>query len=629
MNLMLLKREYFQWVTLHRFAWCSLLVLALWHVSVALKQPSAEHLPDVVATYAPAGKYIVDHGLTAFLRDPSSIRIPLLVSLWFGLSGGNPDLVQSINAWMSAGSIILAGFVGLRLGGLLGMISGSLLWAFSPLITRYTPTALVEPSYWFLAWAWLATSILYWETRQRKWVLAVGLLGGLCCAMRPLLLYPFFFTAISALVWTRLPSRFSIWATRARFVAATTLSPLIIPVVFMTVNAVHHQVFALSTGAGAALYLGLHPIVGGVDPPHFGFGYDVPAVVGGEGDHLSILGDRRLRAAALDFAHDRSAREWVRTALHKARLTLFLGPEERLTPEYQHWRILLVVTALLGFFLHAQSWRATVIGFVGLLSFLQTLPLLHNTRYTAGAMEIFLTIGASLAFSALFGKLRVTLSSNAASLHFSLYHTEKKLLPNLLQITAVCVIGWFAFSYAVLYLGNLALSQSNPLIIRKHAFFMGHVDFSPQASRSDEAFVTREQWVTGTAGKFAANYRVAKKPDYGSFDGNMLWVFELEAVGVDGVSCRNFSAAFIPDIGHRGIIQTRAFTIPNNRKSHQISLSANLDVSPLHLSHAGDFRIIADCPAGSRFRLKGLTHRVSQIPENARAEFAKKYVISR
>jgi hypothetical protein len=383
------------YVRVHGLALLIVLGLAVW---AAIPEPnwnSNRHLPDVVMVYAPAGKFILENGLASFLADPSSVRVPLLTGLWFALWGGDPDLVRIVNYVLNGASVVLAGFVGLRMGGRISMVAAAGMWAFSPLVLRYVNSALIEPTYWFLSWAWLAAATAYWRSGFKRWLLLAGLFGGLSISLRPMLLYPLLFTCIAAAVLTWWVRRTANHFELGKRIVLSAGVSVVLPLMFMLVNAVAHGTFTLSTGAGAALYLGMSPIASGVDPPFVGFQYDVGSVAAG--DHLSIEGDRRLRAAAKTIIENRSPREWFNTFQHKAQLTLFLGPEERrFSPNDQRWRMIIVVLAGVGFVCNARRFSVFMVAVITTLALLQTVPLLHNSRYAAGAMEMFLVVGAAL-----------------------------------------------------------------------------------------------------------------------------------------------------------------------------------------------------------------------------------------
>jgi hypothetical protein len=596
--------------------------LAIWKAIPAPGWNTNAHLPDVVVTYVPAGKFILENGLTRFLADASSVRVPLLTSLWFALWGADADLVRTVNFALHGASIVLAGFVGLRLGGRMSMLAAAALWGFSPVVERYVNTALIEPAYWFWSWAWLAAATAYWRSGVKRWLLLAGVFGGLSISFRAMLLYPLLFTCfVAALVtwWVR--------RTRAhrelgkRIILSAGVS-VVLPLFFMAVNAVAHGAFSLSTGSGAAVFLGLSPIYGGVDPPMVGFGYDVGGIA--YGDHLTIEGDKRLRAAAKTIVEHRTLREWVRTLRHKVQLTLFLGPEERrFAPDLQRWRMALVVLAIVGFACNARRFSVAIVAVIAMLALLQTVPLLHNTRYAAGALEMFLTVGAALAIHRLlsFTYLSPALKRNTSNATFN-WLSAAKHAGLVIFVGAMIAIG---LRYMDKTYRPQITSYGSTLVIRYNPSLTKFFEETPRIEHVDHATVSAGQWVTGKESSFGANYRVGTNPPYRIVDGNAMWIFEFSAQGThDGGSCREFEFTYLPTSGVIGTtVQSLRFFLPNNRKSHRVVMPA-IESSPLELTSDGAFRVIAHCPVGSRFRLQNLTHAYSTLPAEARQRYHAK-----
>src|SRR4030095_14358481 len=82
--------------------------------------------------------------------------------------------------------------------------------------------------------------------------------------------------------------------------------------------------FGISTGGGAALYLGNHPLTLGVEPQFLLFDYDVQSMlIPWDGKYLSIEGDRVLRKIGWSMIWDRSFTEQLQWLVYKVGAALF------------------------------------------------------------------------------------------------------------------------------------------------------------------------------------------------------------------------------------------------------------------------------------------------------------------
>jgi Dolichyl-phosphate-mannose-protein mannosyltransferase len=619
----------FTWLTANSFM-LVVAACAIAHGFILFDRIGSDHPMDVIYGYIPNAKRLLEMGLFAFLSDPAAIRAPLLTTVWFALFNAEPISIRYGHSVLSALSVCLAAASAYVVAGRIAGIAAAALWAFSPLVERYGSHALVESPFWFFTWCWLAAFLCFCKTGARRWLLAAVVLGGLGLSIRPLFLYPS--VAVLLLLGTRFlwlrfrPPPSNHLNLDARIAWGVSL-PLLVPIVFMAINAVHHQFFSLSTGAGAAIYLGLHPLNAGVDPPIYKFGYDAIPSGGGE-DHLTLASDRRLRRVAARFAKQRTAQEWLAFATHKASLSLLLGPEEQRTPgALRAWRAAILVLACVGFFAYARRGAALAFALISLLCFAQTIPILHNTRYAAGALEVSLTFWAALGAGALLSRVALVGQWNARSLGVSLRAVNGNIGIHIGKLALILGLCWGAYQAMLEHHARTTPSVSLPVIF---AFTPSKNIVTlpkPEIVRVDAATLSKEGWVQGTSGIFAANYRVTLPEDIENraAERNVFWAFNLEKKSAEGArACRRFELAYVPAVAQGSEIEVEPFVTPEADGSHQIVVSATQEFSKISPLRSGELRILAHCPVGSAFLLKNLRFEVSDIVEDAKLHVRKK-----
>ena len=365
---------------------------------------------DGLHVYLPMARAALAQGW-AFLQRPESLVTAPLAYLYPALLGASEGLVRGSNIALYCASIALA-FVALRVGhSRAAAIAAAFLLALSPTLRPYIADVLTEPPYFVLMGLWIASLALVASSRGMRWSIAGGIALGLATLTRPAAMY-FAPLMVAVFAFTRIAPP----ETRARLVAMHAVA-LAITVAWIARNAVAFGFPAIATGAGAALYFGVNPLVDGFEPAYFGMNYDSGLAQDGT-SHLSIHADRRLRAIALTELADTPPAVVAEMLVRKTVAFLFVSSAESSGEPLawlRSWRIALVILAALAVIMRRKSTVVAALAILVAYMVAVHAPVFYNHRYSVGAIDVPLTLLAAIGIAEAARNARVAAVALAAT----------------------------------------------------------------------------------------------------------------------------------------------------------------------------------------------------------------------
>jgi hypothetical protein len=374
-----------------RGEWAALavaLALMLWLVAPRARLPVGF---DGLHVYLPMARAVLAEGW-AFLQRPESLVTAPLAFLYPALLGASEALVRWANVVLFAAAMVLA-HVALRTAhSRAAGIAAAFLLALSPTLRPFVADVLTEPPYLALVGAWIACVALVAGGRSMAWALAGGIALGLATLTRPAAMY-FAPLMIAVFAFTRISPA----PARARLVAMHAIA-LGITLLWIARNAIAFGFPAVATGAGAALYFGVNPLVDGFEPAYFGMNYDSGLAQDGA-SHLSIHADRRLTAIALTELRDTPLAVIAEMFARKAAAFVFVSSAQSSGEPLawlRSWRAALVVLASVA--LLARRRDAVVAALAIMVAYMVAahLPVFYHHRYSVGAIDLPLALLAAL-----------------------------------------------------------------------------------------------------------------------------------------------------------------------------------------------------------------------------------------
>ena len=391
---------------------CGLPLLLLAANSVRVLKGGATPF-DTDHTYLPLARLLLADPI-AFLTSPESVMVAPGTYLYMALFGVRIEVIQWIDVVLAMAALLLLADAARRTGGWLAGAAAAWLFALSPLLARYMIPPQSEPPFLFLAalWLWCMGWLLAPgrhdaspDLPAQPKTMAIVLLGGLALAGATLTRGTWLYwiaLAMLACSWLAWRGR-GVVQTHARQLLAVHLIALTLVGGVMLRNLVMFDRAIIATGAGQALYLGSNAVLGGYEPPWFGLLYDDSTVTGGDFQQLTLEGDRRLFRVARAMLADTPWPTLLQMAAKKAGAMLWFSKAhlEDAVWNDRAWRIVLLVLAVFG------GWKFRRIGFAEMLvaalgyQWVVHWPVLYNPRYAVGALELPLTVLASLGVAGL------------------------------------------------------------------------------------------------------------------------------------------------------------------------------------------------------------------------------------
>ena len=358
---------------------------------------------DAERVYLPLARRLLSEG-PAFMLSPDATQAPPLAYIWPALFGADLSTQMSISSALSLGVVALLYRTGSVLRTPAAGLSCAAAYAFSPLVWPLAAAPGVEPLFLFLTACWV------WGLAEgaagRKWAfLGAGVAIGLAALSRASAAYVLPCIAIIALVVSRLDKGNR--DTWMRIGLAHGLAVLIVAPLFVA-NSVRHGLHAVSTGAGAALLLGNHPLVYGFEQHYFDAVLDLAAVIPPGMSHLSLEGDRQLTRVGMFMVRAMDPGFVAQMAAHKLCAFLFVTNREWVEPPalLRGYRILLYVLVIGSL---AGTMKKPVLVCVWMFVAIQAalhVPVLFSFRYSVLTLDVGLALLAGLGLARILDERR-------------------------------------------------------------------------------------------------------------------------------------------------------------------------------------------------------------------------------
>ncbi len=400
--------------------------------------------PDAVHGYLPAAKRLLSEGLPFFL-DPESYRIAPLAYAWPALWRADPAVINWVHQVLFLACIWLVWRLANLLGGARAAVVCTLLLVAHPLLYGYFRTVLTEPLFLMSLFVLLLSiSEIALGRRWPRWWVAVGATGlAITLLVRPVLqLIAPLALGVMLVLAVRAAKRNNEAQDVFMRIAGTLAFGLIPALIVVVKNGLLFGVWAVATGSGAGLYLGLHPLTQGAEPAYVGLDYDVNAVArldpNTNGDHVNANANALLGRVAFDMLQQSTLQEHLHFFGRKLWWWLLYHPAtlEQMGTMPRTLRLFELGSILVGLLLIFLAWRngrwsfvselfarttpdarsssnasasigtrraCVVAGIFGCFVAMtaQLLPVLYNERYSASMLEPWLILVAGCAWGVL------------------------------------------------------------------------------------------------------------------------------------------------------------------------------------------------------------------------------------
>lgn len=350
---------------------------------------------DTVATYIPLAQRFLQEGLALF-ASPDHLVVAPGSFLYMAALGADIDRVTLANQVLAALLLLLAFDTARRVAGPVAACAAAWLVACSPLLPDVLLPALSEPLHLLLIMLWLWTTSLIWTGRRHWGLVALGALA-LFLATLTRATYLYWIPAAAGASCLLLFVRSADLRQSAQRMLVMHVLALLLTVGWCAQNYYKFGVPVIANGSGAALYFGSNPAFNGYEPPYYGMLHDHWLITQGH-PHLSIEGDRRLKQAAVSILREIPLDTFASMVIHKLGATLFFS-QATLTEELfnqRTWRILMLVLAVAGLWGYRRSPFIWMLGCVLAYQLAIMTLVMHNARYSVGALEVPLSLASAL-----------------------------------------------------------------------------------------------------------------------------------------------------------------------------------------------------------------------------------------
>ncbi|MDO9280858.1 MAG: glycosyltransferase family 39 protein [Methylotenera sp.] len=358
-----------------------LLLIVLTYLYKVFRHIDAPIAPDAAGVYLPFSKMVLEQGFE-FLMQPKSIIVPPISYLWPALFGGDVTVVKYANLVAGIFMALLIYGIGRQLHTRLAGLIAAFLFATSPFLISWIPTALSEPPFFLftLIWLWGIGEII----SGKAWAIPVAAIAlSLSILTRSIWFYPSILFLAFALffVFFKLTIRKNI-----SDIALALALGLILPVIIIIKNIVFFGLPAIDSGSGGALFYGANLMTNGFEPPLLGLAYE-----SGFNDFHSLIGNREHASVALQFLKERSLLELGNWYLTKVSwVTLFTALEAPTRHSLLRVFELAMAGSSIWYGIKQKNMFILVIGFGLILQILQTAFVLYNIRYSTDNLELLL-----------------------------------------------------------------------------------------------------------------------------------------------------------------------------------------------------------------------------------------------
>jgi hypothetical protein len=580
--------------------------IAYWHVQTVSALPKLLQL-DSTNVYLPGARSLIEQGW-AFFSTPESYHTAPLNFIWPALFSGELETIVTANLCLSVLILALVFYTGKLLCNRLAGLAGALLYAASPLIPPLFTSVLSEPLFLAGTMTWIFGTAHY--VLRRPVGLYIAVIGGCVTILTRPIWLPFILVSIPLLAWK--------WRTRRSEDAWRKL--LLVHGCILVAGALyglHNQLefgfFGIATGGGTALYLGNHPLTHGIEPGRLMLDYDVQTtLIPWNGEHLSIEGDRVLRAIGWSMIWDRSFIEQIQWLLYKIGAVLFFVKGD-FAPDLYSIRALRVFECLFAIygtgFVRSDALRTWIAGAIT-IQVAQLAMLLYNLRYSIGSLELWLILLAGCGVARLLDGVRARIWSVPSGVRLGI-DFEKSAHS-----------GWPGIAVVILVVAGIGIAHWDrrlspslqPGVDRAPVRALLELE-APKANASQSRNVVRLPngafFVGGNEGLMAFD---VPGPPHHELGFNQIWLLELTIVPPPGETCRGGRISY-ESIEPRPDVPFTALPIEfkGDGLVHRYAISATYPFSALYPASAGILRLRPFCPMNTHVAV----HRISLLESTA------------
>lgn len=608
--------------------WLSILtIVALWRMSHRMDHAV---IPDALHRYFPYARRFIDEGW-GFLLSPDSFHVAPLGYLWPALFNNNLLTIRWVNASLFVICLILLWRICQQLGGTRAAVVATGLMVAHPQLYTLFPVELTEPLFFTGALLWVYGLVGIAEQSGRRWRYISMAAFGLAITLlsRPVLqvtsLFLLLLTAAIGLWPSKVERRESLMPVQqASRAAALSIALAFVPAAAIAIkNGLLFGVWGITTGSGAALLLGVHPLSLGAEPAYVGLGYDVSSlslmVPGTDGDHLHPAADRKLALVAMDFIRSMTPTEAAAFFARKLWWWMFHHPEHGST--LRAWRVFAWLALFVSAVISVSTWsqqRATtsvmrplsarngvlVLLSIVLASLLAQLQLvLYNSRYSTGALEPWLLILTGVGLASIISPWRMFANSNDRFVTVGIRLQAPRRLPRLATVAAALLliagpfvaVRWMK-DHEVVTLNAHRLGPTEPVFVSNDQVGIisnGMTQISQSRWRMD---ASPAALIVPAAGPFTAPVFV-----------NGIWLFQLSIHADKPRRCKRVEVAYTHPITDVAVI-TPTLAVNADGAMHTYAVHANGNMRP---ARAGALRVAFHCPAGTVIDWGGMELRRS------------------
>ncbi len=360
--------------------WGFLFFIILIYIYRAMGYIGPTMAPDAETTYLPYAQRAISEGLN-FLFHKDSILVAPMSYFWPALLGGKVLSIKYANLICGLIMVLLVYGIGRRMHSHAAGLIASFLFARSPLLIPWIPTALSEPPFYLFTfiWIWAIGEVI----AKRKWAIPIASVAlSVSILARPVWFYPSIIFLLAAFIWFWLKQRDR---DLARSLIIVQLTGLILPVAVIIKNIILFDFPSIALGSGLALYFGTNIMTGGFEPPLLGLSY-----ISGL-NPMTIVGNHEHMLVAMEFFRDRSLFESLEWFTQKISWILMFTPLDA-SIKISVWRAIELAMVLIGFWwgVRQKSYFIIIMGAGLVLQIFQTSLVLYNVRYSTDNIELLL-----------------------------------------------------------------------------------------------------------------------------------------------------------------------------------------------------------------------------------------------
>lgn len=588
---------------------------------------------DAAHTYLPAAERLLAEGLP-FLADPQSYRVAPLAYLWPALWQLDTPTIRLANSALFLASAAMLWRTADLLGGTRAAVLAATLLIAGPELRHYFVAEWTEPLYVAgLSALLLASARLIVGTPQpARWIglgacgLATTLLGR---PVLQLIAPAAMLLCLAALWWPSTRPSLRGVARQLAWLLALGLLPAAAVVIK---NGMLFGLWGISTGSGAALYLGLHPLSQGTEPVYYGLGFDVPAIAslvpGSEGDHLRLAPDRLLRDVAIEMLQTYGWHERLAFLGRKLWWWLFHHPIGLSSAGYELRGLRVFAVLSIGSAALCVAWLALrggaarvsqqflsgaadgsaalatgarracatgllLLGFLALLA--QLLPVLYNVRYSSGLLNPWLCVLTGVSWSLLSRFCRPEALRSEAGVRWMVWLEGANGFTIVAKLVALSLIVhaalWSAQARRIERAPLDPLPPDLPTSLLASVGRQAGVETSTVRRVEDSTWALRER-----PGALVFPLTPPATLTAPSLDADSdVWRFHIAVRAPDGKRCRRAEVGYTAAQGPRVMASPELQVIADGQMREYV-IHATQDLRP---AGPGDLRIAFHCPVGT------------------------------